>query len=44
MITADDDQWVEDMAKKEKINYFIKKPFNLKLINMVLDKLNMRKS
>lgn len=44
MITADDDKWVEDMAKKEKINYFIKKPFNLKIINTVLDKLNMRKS
>ena len=44
MITADEDKWVEDMAKKEKINYFIKKPFNLKIINNVLDKLNMRRS
>ncbi|RYF85397.1 MAG: response regulator [Chitinophagaceae bacterium] len=43
MITADDDQWVEDLAKREKINFFIKKPFNLKIINSVLDKLNMRK-
>lgn len=43
MITADEDKWVEDMARNEKINYFIKKPFNLKIINSVLDKLNMRK-
>ena len=43
MITADEDKWVEDMAKIEKINYFIKKPFNTNIINNVLDKLNMRK-
>jgi hypothetical protein len=42
-MTADPDAWVEEMATAEKINYFIKKPFNRKLIEGVLDKLDMRK-
>lgn len=43
MMTADEDAWVEEKAHEEKINYFIKKPFTRRLINVVLDKLNMRK-
>ncbi len=43
MITADSDTWVEEMARNEKINYFLKKPFTIKMINNVLDLLNMRK-
>ena len=43
MMTADEDAWVEEKAREEKINYFIKKPFTRRLINVVLDKLNMRK-
>lgn len=43
MITADTDSWVEEMAWKERINYFIKKPFTIKMINKVLDLLKMRK-
>ena len=44
MMTADPDSWVEEMATAEKINYFIKKPFNRQLIEGVLDKLDMRKA
>ena len=44
MMTADEDAWVEEKAREEKINYFIKKPFTRRLINVVLDKLNMRKA
>jgi len=44
MITADTDKWVEEKAAAEHINYFIKKPFTTKMINGVLDKLNMRKA
>ncbi len=43
MMTADADAWVEEMARGEKINFFIKKPFSRKYIETVLDKLNMRK-
>lgn len=44
MMTADPDSWVEERATAENINYFIKKPFNRKLIEGVLDKLDMRKA
>ena len=44
MMTADPDSWVEERATAEKISYFIKKPFNRKMIEGVLDKLDMRKA
>src|SRR5688572_1183717 len=44
MMTGDPDSWVEELATAEKINYFIKKPFNRKLIDGVLDQLDMRKA
>jgi len=43
MMTADSAQWIEEKAKAEGINYFLRKPFSLELINHVLDKLEMRK-
>jgi DNA-binding NtrC family response regulator len=44
MMTGDPDTWVEEIATAGKINYFIKKPFNRKLIEGVLDQLDMRKA
>jgi DNA-binding response OmpR family regulator len=43
MMTGDSSQWIEEKAKEEGINYFLKKPFSKKIIDFVLDKLKLRK-
>jgi DNA-binding response OmpR family regulator len=44
MMTGDTSAWIEEKAKDEGINYFLKKPFSQKIIDFVLDKLKMRKN
>jgi DNA-binding NtrC family response regulator len=44
MMTADTSLWIKEKAIEEGINYFLSKPFSRKTINVVLDKLNFRKS
>jgi len=41
MMTADSAKWIEEKAKAEGINYFLRKPFNIAAINTILDKLNL---
>ena len=43
MMTADTSAWIREKAVEEGINYFLRKPFNKKAIDLVLDKLNFRK-
>ena len=43
MMTADVSQWIEQKAKDEGINYFLKKPFTKKALDFVLDKLQIGK-
>lgn len=43
MMTADSAKWIEEKAKAEGINYFIRKPFNKETINNILDKLELSK-
>lgn len=43
MITADSAAWVKEKACMENINYFIYKPFTVKMINSIIDKLEMGK-
>ena len=42
MMTADRSAWIEQKAKEEGINYFLKKPFSKEIIDNTLDKLNFR--
>ncbi|MEP7374443.1 MAG: response regulator [Chitinophagaceae bacterium] len=44
MMTADSSLWIREKAIEEGINYFLRKPFTRKSIDVVLDKLNFRKS
>jgi DNA-binding NtrC family response regulator len=41
MMTADSAKWIEEKAKAEGINYFLRKPFSMDTINRVLDKLKL---
>ena len=43
MMTADTSAWIREKAVEEGINYFLRKPFSKKAIDLVLDKLNFRK-
>jgi len=43
MMTADTALWIEEKAKSEGINYFLKKPFSKTTIDGVLDQLQIRK-
>ena len=43
MTTADPDRWIEEKAKEEGVNFFLKKPLSKEVIYDVLDKLNFRK-
>ena len=43
MMTADSAKWIEEKAKAEGINYFLRKPFSKEIIDKVLDKLELRK-
>ena len=42
MMTADSAKWIEEKAKAEGINYFLRKPFSIEAINNILDKLELR--
>jgi DNA-binding NtrC family response regulator len=44
MMTADTAKWIEEKAKAEGINFFLKKPFNVGTINAILDKLELGKN
>jgi two-component system alkaline phosphatase synthesis response regulator PhoP len=44
MITADSAKWIEEKAKAEGINYFLRKPFTKEAINNILDKLELIRS
>lgn len=44
MMTADTALWIREKAIEEGINYFLRKPFSRKSIDVVLDKLNFRKT
>ncbi len=44
MMTADPSPWIREKAVEEGINYFLRKPFSRKAIDLVLDKLNFRKA
>ena len=44
MMTADSAKWIEDKAKAEGINYFLRKPFSKETINTILDGLELRNS
>jgi len=41
MMTADSAKWIEEKAKAEGINYFLRKPFSMETINTILDKLEL---
>jgi DNA-binding response OmpR family regulator len=43
MMTADTAKWIEEKAKAEGVNYFLRKPFSKEAINTVLDKLDICK-
>ena len=43
MMTGDQSNWIREKAVEEGINYFLRKPFSKKAIDLVLDKLNFRK-
>lgn len=43
MMTADANAWIEEKASEEGINYFLRKPFSIEIIDTVLDQLNFRK-
>jgi CheY-like chemotaxis protein len=42
MMTADPDPWIEEKAKQEGVNYFLKKPFSQKNFHLVLDQLKFK--
>jgi len=42
MMTADSSLWIKEKAIEEGINYFLRKPFSRRTIDVVLDKLNFR--
>ena len=41
MMTADSAKWIEEKAKAEGINYFLRKPFDKDVIDNILDKLEL---
>jgi DNA-binding NtrC family response regulator len=44
MMTGDSASWIEEKAKEEGINYFLKKPFSQNVIEFVLDGFSLRKA
>jgi len=44
MMTADTSLWIKEKAIEEGINYFLRKPFSRRSIDVVLDKLHFRKN
>ena len=43
MMTADPSPWIREKAVNEGINYFLRKPFTRRAVDLVLDKLNFRR-
>jgi two-component system OmpR family response regulator len=43
MMTGESAFWIEQKAKAEGVNYFLKKPFSKRIIDIILDKLQLRK-
>lgn len=43
MITGDTNSWVEQKACEEGVHYFLHKPLTTKIIDNVLDKMNMKR-
>ena len=43
MMTADPSTWIREKAIDEGINYFLRKPFSGRAVDLVLDKLNFRR-
>jgi DNA-binding response OmpR family regulator len=43
MMTADPSTWIREKAIDEGINYFLRKPFSRRAVDLVLDKLNFRR-
>ena len=43
MMTAESAKWIEEKAKAEGINYFLRKPFSMQALNTILDKLKFGK-
>jgi DNA-binding NtrC family response regulator len=41
MMTAESAKWIEEKAMAEGINYFLRKPFSMKTLNIILDKLEL---
>ena len=41
MMTAESAKWIEEKAKAEGVNYFLRKPFSMEAINAILNKLNL---
>ena len=41
MMTADSGKWIEEKAKAEGINYFLRKPFSKEAIHTILDNLEL---
>jgi DNA-binding NtrC family response regulator len=44
MMTGDSLPWIEEKAREEGINYFLKKPFSKHIIDVVLDRLKFRRN
>lgn len=43
MMTADPSPWIREKAIDEGIDYFLRKPFTRRAVDLVLDKLNFRR-
>ena len=41
MMTGESAKWIEEKAKEEGINYFLRKPFSKEMINNILDSLEL---
>ena len=41
MMTAESAKWIEEKAKAEGVNYFLRKPFSMETLNTILDKLEL---
>ncbi|HLG39727.1 MAG TPA: response regulator [Chitinophagaceae bacterium] len=41
MMTADSAKWIEEKARAEGVNYFLRKPFDKEVIDNILDKLEL---
>jgi hypothetical protein len=44
MMTGDSASWIEEKAREEGINYFLKKPFSQNVIEFVLDRFSLHKT